>query len=120
MEYLLLVHEIANELRNAVRRGIEREMTRIQNVDFGIRHVAAIGFRFRKLEGKVVSAPEDEKPRLVFAHPGLPLGIRVYVCAVVVEEIALNVGLAGLAEKGEFIGPQIRVIAFDVRIAPDM
>jgi hypothetical protein len=36
--------------------------------------------------------------------------------AVVVEEVALNVGLAGPVEKGEFIGPQIRVIAFHVGI----
>jgi hypothetical protein len=42
------------------------------------------------------------------------------VCAVVVEEVALNVCLAGLIEKIKFIGPEIRVIAFPVGIVPHM
>src|SRR5882724_2680614 len=115
-----LLHEAPDELRNLIRGGIEREMTRIQNMDFGLRHVAAIGLRFRKLERQVVSAPKDEKARLLLAHPSLPLGVGVDVCAVVVKEVALNVGLAGLIEKGKFIGPEIRVIAFHVRIVSDM
>ena len=62
------LQEAPDELSNLIRSGIEREMTRIEDVDFGLRHFAAIGLRFRKLEGQVVSAPEDEKPRLLFAH----------------------------------------------------
>jgi hypothetical protein len=57
---LSLLHEATNELGNLIRRGIEREVTRIENVDFGLRHVSAIGLRFRKLERQVVFAPEDE------------------------------------------------------------
>jgi hypothetical protein len=33
------IHEITNELRDAVRSGIEREMISIENVEFGRRHV---------------------------------------------------------------------------------
>jgi hypothetical protein len=55
-----LLHEATNELGNLIRRGIEREVTRIEDVDFGLRHVSAIGLRFRKLERQVVFAPEDE------------------------------------------------------------
>src|SRR6267143_1655538 len=95
-------------------------MTRIEDVEFGLRHVAAIGLWFRKLERNVVFAPEDEKPRLLLAHPSLPLGVGVDVRAVVVEEVTLNVGLAGLAEKGKFIGPEIRVVVLDVGVVPDM
>ena len=115
-----LLHEAPDELGNLIRRGIEREMTRIEDVDFGLRHVAAIGLRFRKLERQVVFVPEDEQPRLLLAHPSLPLGVGVDVRAVVVEEVALNVGLAGLVEKGKFIAPEIRVIAFNIGIATDM
>src|SRR5713226_3460991 len=115
-----LLHEAPDELRNLIRCGIEREMTRIEDMEFGLRHVAAIGLRFRKLERQVVFAPEDQKPRLLLAHPSLPLGVGVDVRAVVVEEVTLNVGLAGLVEKGKFIGPEIRVIAFHVGIVPDM
>src|SRR5436190_21803780 len=96
------------------------KMTCIQHMDLGIRHVAAIGLRFRKLERQVVFAPQDEKPGLRLTHPSLPLGISFNIGTVVVEEVALNVGLARLAEKSKFIGPQIRVIALHVGIAPDM
>src|SRR5438552_1927942 len=95
-------------------------MARIENVDFGLGHVAAIGLRFRKLERQVVFAPEDEKSRLLLAHPSLPFGISIHIRAVVVKKVALNVGLGRLVEKGKFIAPQIRVIAFYIRIVPDM
>src|SRR5439155_325877 len=55
------------------------------------------------------AAPKGAQPR-----------VSVNVRAVVVEEIALNVGLASLIEKVEFIGPEIRVIAFHVGIVSDM
>jgi hypothetical protein len=82
-------------------------MTCIEDMDFGLWHVAAIGLRFRKLERQIVFAPEDEKPRLFLAHPRLPFRVGVHIRALVVEEVALNVGLAGLVQKGKFIGPEI-------------
>jgi hypothetical protein len=45
-----LCHKVADALRNLSRCGIERQMARIEYVDFGLRHVTAIGLRFRKLE----------------------------------------------------------------------
>src|SRR5437016_6720744 len=50
----------------------------------------------------------------------LPPGIVFDVGAVVVEQVALNLDLAGLIEKSKFIRPQIGVIAFHVGIASDM
>ena len=115
-----LFHKAPDELRDLIRRRIQCEVARIEDVDFGLRHVAAIGLRFRKLERQIVFAPNDEKPRLFVSHQNLPLRLSVGVRAVVVEEIALNVGLARLIEKVEFIGPEIRVIAFHVGIVSDM
>src|ERR1700674_4330704 len=43
-------NELPNEPGNLLRHGIEREMTRIEDVDFGFRHVSAIGLGLRKLE----------------------------------------------------------------------
>src|SRR6266478_6575158 len=100
-----LLHEAPNELRNLIRCGIEREMARIENMYFGLRHVAAIGLRFRKLKRQIVFAPDHQQARLLLAHPSLPLRVGVDVRAVVVEEVALNLGLAGLVEKVEFISP---------------
>src|SRR3989442_1722447 len=115
-----LLHEAPDELRNLIRCGIEREMTRIEDVECGSRHVAAIGLRFRKVERRVVFAPEDEKPRLLLAHPSLPRGVGVHVPSVVVEEVALNVGLAWLAQEGVFVGPQIGIVLLRVRVVADV
>jgi hypothetical protein len=59
-------------------------------------------------------------PRLLLSHPRLPRRLSIDVCAVVVEEVALNFGLARLVQKSEFICPEIRVIAFHVGVAPDV
>src|ERR1700682_327207 len=95
-------------------------MTGVENVNFGLRHVLAVAFRLPKVEREVILTPDYQEARLLLAHPSLPLGVGVDVRAVVVEEIALNVGLARLVEKVKFISPKIRVIAFHVGIVPDM
>src|SRR2546430_13214349 len=91
-------------------------MAGVEHVHLSLRHIAAIGFRLRKLERLIILPPDNQQARLLLAHPPLPLRVRVDVRAVVVEEIALNVGLAGLAEKGKFVGPKIRVITFHLGI----
>ena len=45
-----LLHEATNKLRRLVRRGVEREVTGVEDMDFGLKDVAAIGFRLRKVE----------------------------------------------------------------------
>jgi hypothetical protein len=47
-------------------------MTGVATVNFSVRHVTAIGFPLRKVERQVAFASEDEKPRLLLAHPSLP------------------------------------------------
>ena len=65
-------------------------------------------------------APEDEKFWLCFLHPSLPFRIGRDVGPVIVKEIALNLRLPRLIKKVEFVGPQIGVIAFHVRIVADV
>src|ERR1700722_17783433 len=112
--------EPPHQPRDFVRRRIQCKVTGVENVDLRGRYVAAIGLRLRGFERRVVFAPKHEKPWQVTGHPRLPLGIRLNIRAVVVEQVALNVGLAGLVQKCEFIAPEIGVIALDVRIAPQM
>src|SRR5260370_35711405 len=94
-----LRHEAPDELGNLIRGGIEREMPRVEDMDFGRRHVATIGLPFRQLERQAVLAPEREQARLRLPHPGLPLGAGVDVRALVVEQVASKVGPAGPAAK---------------------
>jgi len=100
-------------------RRVQCEMTGVEKVNLSVRHIVAIGLR-REIEREVLLAPDHQQERLLLAHPCLPLGVILHVRAVAVEEIALNVALARLLEKIKFIGPEIRVIAFDVGIVADM
>jgi hypothetical protein len=54
-----------------------------------------------------VLAPDHQQARLLLPHPRLPLGIGLYVRPIVAEEVALC-RPDRLAEKREFIRPQIR------------
>src|SRR5215472_14564036 len=95
-------------------------MATVDNVNLCGRNIATIGFRFGGIEGGFVLAPDDQQARLLFAHPGLPLGIVLDVGAVVVKKIALNFYLAGAIEKVEFIGPEIRIVTFNIGIVDDV
>src|ERR1700686_1612460 len=108
----LRLHELTYKRRNFICFGVKSKVPCVENVNLSVRYIPAIGFRLRELEREVIFAPNHQQPRLPFAHPCLPLGVRVDVRAVVIEEVALNIHLAGLAKKGKLIGPEIRVIAF--------
>src|SRR5438105_4682428 len=95
-------------------------MTGVEHMHLSARHIPAIRFRLCELERAVILAPDHQQARLRLAHPRLPRGVGVDIRAVVVEEVALNLGLAGLAEEGKLVGPEIWVIAFHVGIVPDM
>src|SRR5579864_5255186 len=97
--------KVPDQLGNPIRSGVQSEMASINDVDFSLRHVAAIGLRFRGVERELILAPDNQQTRLIFAHPGLPLGVGLDVRAIVVEQVALNLSLARLAEKVEFIAP---------------
>ncbi len=71
------------QLRDLIRGGIERELAGVEDVHFGLWHVAPIGLRFRRLEGQVVLPPMDQKSGLLFAHPGLPLRIASWTLGLV-------------------------------------
>jgi hypothetical protein len=49
-----LLHKASHELRNLIRCGIEREMARIEDVDFGLQDIFAVTFRFAGVEGEVI------------------------------------------------------------------
>jgi hypothetical protein len=116
----LLLHELTYKRRNFICFGIKSEVSCVENSNLSVRYVPVVGFRLRKVEGGIILTPNHQQMRLPFAHPCLPLGIGVDVRVVVVEEVALNIHLAGLAKKGKFIGPEIWGIALDVGIAPEM
>ena len=96
------------------------KMPGIENVHLSFRNILAVALWFAEVKREVILAPDHQQARLLLVYAGLPPGIVVDVGAVVVEEVALNLDLAGLIEKSKFIGPQIGVIAFHGGIASDM
>src|SRR5713101_4585624 len=97
----LRLHELTYKRRNFIRFGIKSEVSCVENVNLSVRHIPAIGFGLRELEREVVLPPDHQQPRMFLSHPRLPLRVGIDVCAVVVEEVALNFGLARLVEKGK-------------------
>ena len=89
----LRFHELTDERRNFISLRIQREVAGVEHVNFGIRDILAVAFRLSEIEREIMLAPEDQKLRLRLLHPRLPFRISVYVRAVVVEEIALNLSL---------------------------
>jgi hypothetical protein len=69
---------------------VHREMTGVEQVDFGTRDVALVGCSTRLFERGVVAAPHDDARRLAFAQPRLPKRVGGHVGAIVVEQVALD------------------------------
>src|SRR5205814_10268406 len=107
-------------IRDLIGGRIESEMTGVEYKDPSARNISPIRLRLRQIEREIVFAPDHQQPRLSLAHPRLPGGIRFDVRAVIVEEVALNVGLTRLAEKSEFVSPEIGVVPFHVGIISDV
>src|SRR5277367_4759240 len=89
--------EVPYEGSYLLRLIVQREVAGIENMNFRIGHVPPVRIGFRDLERRIVLAPHNQSRRLVLLEPCLPGRITRDVGAVVVEQIALDVGLAGTA-----------------------
>src|SRR5579884_3238599 len=96
-----------NQGCNLIRGSIECKVAGLEHVNLRGGHVGAVALRLAGVEGQIILSPDDQQARAPLAHPCLPLRIGVDVGAVVVEQIALDVGLAGLIEESEFVSPEI-------------
>src|SRR5580693_1800736 len=91
----LRLHELTDKRPNFIRCRVQREMTTIDNMDFSIGHISPVGFWLRGVKRCLILAPNHQQARLLFTHPSLPPGIVFDVGAVVVEEVTLDLSLAG-------------------------
>src|SRR5262245_32775723 len=110
----------SEQFRDFIRGCVQCKMTCIKNVNLCLGYIFPITLRFPRIEREVIFAPDDQQAWLFFTHPCLPFWIRVYIGSIVVEQVALNLSLAKLVEKIEFVGPEIRVITLNVGIISDM
>jgi hypothetical protein len=63
-------HKLTNEGRNVVCFCIQREVARVQHVDFRVWHILAITFRLSWIEREIVFAPDDKEFRLRIGRSG--------------------------------------------------
>src|SRR3984957_5330544 len=89
-------------------------------MDLGAGYVAAVGLRLGRQEGRGLATPGHQQRRPVRAQPLLPGRIAGDVGLVVVEEVGLDVVLAGPPEEGELVGPQVRVVPLREGAAADV
>src|SRR5438046_9905713 len=69
---------------------LERKMTRVQKMRFGVRQIATVRAGTFRWEDDVVLAPHDQRPRLIRPEEGLKLRVQWHIRPVVVEEIHLD------------------------------
>lgn len=105
-----LLHEGLGEGNDFVGLQIHGEVPGVEDVDFGAGIILLVGFSAGDCEGGVVAAPYDKEGRLMVAEPLLPFGVGFDVVLVVVEEVELDIRLAGLVEEIVFIGPEVGVV----------
>jgi len=91
-----------------------------EQMNLRLRDIARVGMRAFHLERRIVSPPQHERRRPMFAQVALPLRITRDVGSIVVEQIGLDVALTRPREERELVGPAVRVVALRVRATPDM
>src|SRR5260370_3813859 len=94
----LLLHELTYQRRNILRCRIQREMTTIDNVDFGTGHISAGQFRLRGAKRCLVPAPKYQQDRLLLTQPTWPHLLTLHGVAAARERVLPKFGLRGLRE----------------------
>jgi hypothetical protein len=84
-----------NKTRDVVVFLVQRKMAGVEQVDLGIRQVALERLRAGSDERRIVPAPGHQNRRLVVTQPCLPRRVRSDVCPVVVQQLGLDLALAG-------------------------
>ena len=88
--------ERENKTRDVVVLLVQGEMAGVEQVNFAIRQIALERLRTGSDERGIVPPPDHQNRRLVLAQPRLPRRVRSDVCPVVVQQIGLDLALAGL------------------------
>jgi hypothetical protein len=57
---IFLLHEASDELRDFICGRIQCEMTGIENMNLGLRHILAIAFRFAEIEREIIFTPDHQ------------------------------------------------------------
>ena len=95
----------------------QNKVAAVEQMEFEVREVAIIGVSAVGREDEVVLTPDDQCRRLMLAQVLLHFRIERQIGSVVVEDIELNIIVAGPIKKRLVMGPVIRRDAARVRNA---
>src|SRR3984957_18090006 len=95
-------------------------MSRVEEMQLGVRQVAQIGRRAVGRKNLVVLAPDDQRRRLPFAEERLKRRIKRDVGAIVEEEVELDVLVSGAIKQPLIVAPIVRIDARYVGHAVDI
>src|SRR6516225_8302065 len=96
---------------------LEREMTSIEQVDFGVGVVAFESLRASRQKERIVLAPHRKKRRPLCAEVVLEFGIKRDVAFIVAKQVELYLVIAGPGEECRVERPSIRGEPFPIRCA---
>src|SRR5258707_12682861 len=77
-------------------------------------------FDLGDVEHRIIAAPDHQSGRAVCAQPVLPLREGRDIVAIVVEQVRLDIGLAGTGQERDFVVPEVGVVALRMRRTVDV
>src|SRR5664279_2527285 len=101
----LAVEEVVDERRHYVELVFQCKMPGIEQVKFGVRQISQVRMRAIEREDLVVCAPNDQRRRLAFAEERLKLRIERNITAIIMEQVELNVLIAGTIKQSLIVAP---------------
>src|ERR1700735_877020 len=107
----IAVEEVVDHRRHDIELVLQREMARIEKMKIGVRQIPEIRSGAISGEYLVILTPYDQRRRFTLVKEGLELGIKRNVAAVIVEQIQLNVLVAGPVQQHLVVQPVVRVDA---------
>src|SRR5262249_34711516 len=114
--------EIADVSCDQVAVLFQREVTGVEQVELQVLQITFVRFRARRRKNEIVFSPHDQRRRLVLTEVSLPLRVKWRGRAVVVEELQLNIVVAGAIELilvgSPRVGADVLDVSYAVRVLP--
>src|SRR4030095_284804 len=91
--------EVADVSCDQVAVLFEREVTGVEQVELQVLQITFVGFGPLRRKNEIVFSPHNKRRRLALTEVSLPPRVERRVRAVVVEELQLNIFVAGAVEQ---------------------
>jgi len=90
--------EVADHCRDLLRMSLKREVTGVEEMDFGIGNIAHECVSATRQEKRIILSPHRQEPRLVRPEVVLERRVQRHVVLVVAEQVQLDLVGAGAGQ----------------------